>query len=87
MRLRVKLQSPQCVIKDFLATIREQLSDFLFRLSLNSQYHSASTALRVPSVRRPPPIDRENAWRPINRASGNRSTWVDPTQYNGHLDR
>ncbi|KAJ4471382.1 Metallo-peptidase family M12-domain-containing protein [Lentinula edodes] len=54
------------------------------RLSSNN---SASTALRAPSVRRPPPIDRENAWRPINRASGNRSTWVDPTQYNGHLDR
>ncbi|KAJ3973196.1 zinc metalloprotease [Lentinula raphanica] len=50
---------------------------------------SASTPPRVPSVRRPPPVDRENGWRPVNRASttarssGTRSTWVDPTQYNG----
>ncbi|KAJ3709459.1 Metallo-peptidase family M12-domain-containing protein [Lentinula raphanica] len=50
---------------------------------------SASTRPRVPSVRRPPPVDRENGWRPVNRASttarssGTRSTWVDPTQYNG----
>ncbi|KAJ4485475.1 zinc metalloprotease [Lentinula aciculospora] len=29
---------------------------------------SASAALRAPSVRRPPAVDRENGWRPISRA-------------------
>ncbi|KAJ3751090.1 Metallo-peptidase family M12-domain-containing protein [Lentinula detonsa] len=47
---------------------------------------SASAPLRAPSVRRPPAVDRENAWRPINRAaksSGRRSKWIDESQYNG----
>lgn len=39
----------------------------------------------VAPVRRPPPVDRTNAWKPIgtDAPAGRRSTWVDESQFNG----